>query len=436
MELFAKGIAIVVFAFAGYLIVTFLRRLNIVIKHPIITSLVLWGIGFPLVLSNIDKADSSPINDFLAIVGVIILFIAAAIGFFYILNPSAFPRPTNLGETKATSYVTKLTEKILNYLFSSSKINIKKCPFCAEKIKVDAVKCRYCGEWIKDKTSIDENLPKVSIESETHNKIQMAVETQKSKITTAVILSKFQSAKRIFSTVFSAVAVTAAISAAIFLAYHWYSSTMATRSFQEGEKYRLENKYREAIDHYSRALDYDSTYAQAYLARGISYQNVDEPQKAINDYNQAIKYDDQFVNKKKSAPERLAEERKRNEIRCNIYLNRAQAWMELNDYRQALSDCDRAMFNSSNPLQLLFNRDNAYICRARCYRELGKPEEAIDNLTEAINISSDPSLYTLRGDTYIRYLNDNANAIRDFRTAAKLGDKDAQHMLEEAGIKW
>ena len=110
--------------------------------------------------------------------------------------------------------------------------------------------------------------------------------------------------------------------------------------------------------------------------------------------------------------------------------------MELSDYRQALTDCDRAMSISNRSLPLLFRNRDAYICRARCYRELGEPGEAIDNISEAINISSDSSLYKLRGDTYIRYLNDNANAIRDFRTAAKLGDKDAQHMLEEAGIKW
>ena len=58
--------------------------------------------------------------------------------------------------------------------------------------------------------------------------------------------------------------------------------------FKAGEKLYRAGKYKEAIEQYSLAIQFDEKYIDAIIQRGFTYTLVDEFTKAIEDYTTVI----------------------------------------------------------------------------------------------------------------------------------------------------
>lgn len=140
---------------------------------------------------------------------------------------------------------------------------------------------------------------------------------------------------------------------------------------------------------------------------------------AIDKYNQAIRLNPNFV---------------------EAYLKRAEMRYKLGDDRGALEDCRQA-------LEIDPNYGEAYYYQGRARYRLGYSQSAIDAHTQAIRLEPENGqAYYHRGVAY-HDLNDKANAIRDWQTAAELfqaqGDlsgyklaRDTLRRLKKRRLRW
>ena len=55
--------------------------------------------------------------------------------------------------------------------------------------------------------------------------------------------------------------------------------------------YRHLEKYQQAVENYSRAIQLKPSYPEAYSHRGYAYQQLKQIDKALADYNKAIEID-------------------------------------------------------------------------------------------------------------------------------------------------
>ena len=79
---------------------------------------------------------------------------------------------------------------------------------------------------------------------------------------------------------------------------------------------------------------------------------------------------------------------------------------------------------------------HAYANRGIAYRKLGNPQKAIEDYDKAIEIYPRyAAAYANRGVAY-KSLGNQMQALEDMKTAAKLGDMNAQSLLRNNGIDW
>ena len=179
--------------------------------------------------------------------------------------------------------------------------------------------------------------------------------------------------------------------------------------FEKGHALRIADKQQEAVKAFTRAIELDSIFAMAFLERGNAYNNLGDYRQAIRDFNRAIE-----LNPKDAV----------------AYYSRGIAYGNLGDYPQAIRDYDRATELDPKDSWSFINRGTFYATKRGDYRQ------AIRDFDRAIEL--DPKLaiaYNKRGFSYLK-LKDDEQALRDFKNAARLGDKGAQDALRSIGISW
>ena len=119
-----------------------------------------------------------------------------------------------------------------------------------------------------------------------------------------------------------------------------------------GRTDQSEKRYRQAIEHYTKAIELNPQMARAYYNRGNTNSALEEYEEALKDYSKAIQLDPDY---------------------SDFFFNRANANADLCRFQEAVNDYDEAIRLGSK--DALFNKGNALVVAGRfdealqCYRE-------------------------------------------------------------------
>lgn len=166
---------------------------------------------------------------------------------------------------------------------------------------------------------------------------------------------------------------------------------------EKGRIYARTEKYEEAIQAFTKALELNPQDSVTYYNRGLAYSMVDEGEKAIEDYTKALELNPQY---------------------SSAYNNRGVVYNELGENEKAIEDYTKAL--EINP-----KYSDAYYNRGFSYSALGENEKAIEDYTEAIRINAQHSAaYYNRGYVYDE-LGENEKALEDYTKAIEISPKDS-----------
>lgn len=129
--------------------------------------------------------------------------------------------------------------------------------------------------------------------------------------------------------------------------------------YSEGWDFYVEDKYREAIESYDKAIALNPRYAEAYQYRGAAYELLEEYDQALDDYNKACQL---------------------NPKNPFAFSSRGGLYKKLKLYDKALEDCESAIrLDSLSP--------RLYTGRGDIYAELKNYENALDDYAKAIELN-------------------------------------------------
>ena len=127
-----------------------------------------------------------------------------------------------------------------------------------------------------------------------------------------------------------------------------------------------ESKLRDAIDHFTSAIELDSRVPEYYSGRASAYQQLDYDEKAISDYTQAIALG------------------QKDQI---LYNNRGIAYMDVGEYAKAAADFTTALKGDSvDKTVVLQNRAESYL-RAKEF------DAAMEDYQALIDMGISPNEY-------------------------------------------
>ena len=193
----------------------------------------------------------------------------------------------------------------------------------------------------------------------------------------------------------------------------------------EAEKLEQEGKYLEAIPLLDKAIKKDPNNIYALINRGVDKSILEDYQGSIEDYTKIIEIDSDNT---------LA------------LLNRGKNKKRLEDYQGAIDDFEKAIKTKGSEILYMDKVENSFIetgfefdiAMEEIRFERGIARYNIDSLNLAFedfnfclekNFERSSSLYW-RGIIYIAY-GMNKEGCTDLNEAQKLGDPDAQEMIDK-----
>ena len=193
----------------------------------------------------------------------------------------------------------------------------------------------------------------------------------------------------------------------------------------EAEKLESEGKYEEAILLLDKAIEKDPENIYALINRGVDKSILEDYTGAINDYTKIIEIDSDNA---------LA------------FLNRGKNKKRLEDYQGAIEDFEKAIKTKGGEMIYMDKVENSFVetgfefdvAMEEIRFERGIARYNIDSLRLAFddfnfcidkNYEKPASLYW-RGIIYVAY-GMNQEGCSDLKEAHKLGDSDAQEMINE-----
>ncbi len=196
--------------------------------------------------------------------------------------------------------------------------------------------------------------------------------------------------------------------------------------FRKGNAYKRLEKYEDAIDAYTKAIELNPEYSNAYNNRGLAHKKRGKFTEAITDYSKAIlidpKYATAYNNRGvayrilKKYAEAIADYEKAIELNPKYdiaYSNLGVAYNDLEEYDTAIAYCNKSL--ELNPASAA-----AYSNRGYAYNGIKEYGKAIVDYTKSIELNSENAVTHInRGYVYIK-LAEYDKAIADCTNAINL----------------
>jgi len=210
----------------------------------------------------------------------------------------------------------------------------------------------------------------------------------------------------------------------------WTSTSYVYRGFE----YSQMGKYSQALCDYNKGIDRSPKSAEPYLMRASAYASLGKLQKAMRDllitvaldrslwasanelcrkFNVNLSFEDSPNLKSDKTLLYFKRALELNPNDSHIYLNRGNAYLNLGQLHQAVSDFTKAI--ELNPMD-----EYVYNDRGITYAMLGKTDQAMADFTKAIEVSpKDPTGYLNRGKLH-KIEGQYKEAILDYTKAGEL----------------
>ncbi len=167
-----------------------------------------------------------------------------------------------------------------------------------------------------------------------------------------------------------------------------------------------ENKFREAISDFTKAIELNPNYDKAYNNRGNLLMKSNRPEDAIRDYNHSIVLKPDYY---------------------GSYKNRGNNYMSRNKPDSALADYSRAISLNPDDAETYFYRGNAL-------RSSNRNEEALNDYQKAIQLRPGYlEAYFTRGMLYMNEMK-NEEALKDFNSALKINPEFVEGYLNRGNL--
>ncbi len=241
-----------------------------------------------------------------------------------------------------------------------------------------------------------------------------------------------------------------------------------------GVTYDKLDRYEEAVEDYSRAIELDPTFVYAYNNRGATYERLRKYDRSLDDYTNAIQHNPELAHafynrgnvysKIKKPFEAIQDYSRAQNIDptiMRVYINRGSEFYILGKHREALTDFtaaihldpnyakayvnrgvvydslrqyDKALMDYSRALQLTPDDAAIYYNRGLTYYSLGRFKEALADFTKVIEINpGDGQAYYYRGLCFA-HLERHEDAIEDHKKGIRLDTSDALKRLNTGAL--